>query len=224
MRIYRLEEKELLCFDWDYIPSHMYVLREGEQALLIDAVCTDEVKRWIAQSGVTRLTVVLTHEHFDHISGVNHLRELCDTEVICSRACAERICSASKNMSDKAEVLRMFNSDIGSNGGMVEPFVCHADKVFEGEYGFVFAGMRIRVFETAGHSTGSACALLDERWLFSGDTLLEYPTIVRLPSGSRAAFRDTLARLSKMISVEMVYPGHGQAMPLCELCRINKVK
>lgn len=42
---------------------------------------------------------MLTHEHFDHITGIERLRSRTNSKIICSKVCAERICDSKKNLS-----------------------------------------------------------------------------------------------------------------------------
>ena len=65
--------------------------------------------------------------------------------------------------------------------------------------------------ETPGHSKGSICIFLDEKVMFSGDTLVTgFNTIVRLPGGSKKDFYSiTIPYLKQLDEDIVVYPGHG---------------
>ena len=43
--------------------------------------------------------IFLTHEHFDHIWGVNLLKEIYNSHLICSLTCSQKIVNKKKNMS-----------------------------------------------------------------------------------------------------------------------------
>ena len=53
------------------------------------------------------VTVLLTHEHFDHSSGLNRIRELCaaSCRVIAGEICSERMQDTKANLSAYADVL-----------------------------------------------------------------------------------------------------------------------
>lgn len=53
------------------------------------------------------VSVLLTHEHFDHISGLNRIRGLCASScrVIAGATCSERIQDIKANLSAYADVL-----------------------------------------------------------------------------------------------------------------------
>ena len=73
-KVIRLSDEILVnsyCFE--LMDSRTYMLREGTKALVIDPY---EDEQLVADlQGVSRITVILTHEHYDHISGVNFLKE-----------------------------------------------------------------------------------------------------------------------------------------------------
>ena len=68
------------------ISSNMYVLEENNHLILIDPCIID-----IRLENKTVDYIFLTHEHYDHISGVNYWKEKCEAEVVCSNICAENI-------------------------------------------------------------------------------------------------------------------------------------
>ena len=57
------------------IDSNMYVILENKKALIIDPCVSEEAKEYLKSEQVKEILVLLTHEHYDHISGVNWLRE-----------------------------------------------------------------------------------------------------------------------------------------------------
>ena len=62
----------------------MYVVKEGEHAIVIDPF--DDTT---PSKGLIIDYIILTHEHYDHISGVNVWKKTRDVPVLCSRPCAE---------------------------------------------------------------------------------------------------------------------------------------
>lgn len=57
-----------------FMASNMYVLAEGEDALVIDPQPSEEACAALQRTAAGRILVLLTHEHFDHTSGVNFFR------------------------------------------------------------------------------------------------------------------------------------------------------
>lgn len=70
------------------IDAKMYLLVENHRAVILDPCVSEEAKEYLQSENVEEIIVLLTHEHYDHISGINWLRESFKrTKVICSEAC-----------------------------------------------------------------------------------------------------------------------------------------
>ena len=78
----------------DLLVSNMYILESNGRYILIDP-CVAEID--IDDNCVDY--ILLTHEHYDHISGVNHWKERTNATVLCSKNCAKNISNPSKNLS-----------------------------------------------------------------------------------------------------------------------------
>jgi len=162
------------------------------------------------------VTMLLTHEHFDHISGLNPIRDLCASycRVIAGATCSERIQDEKGNLSAYADVL----AELG--GKLIpehwSPFCCKAaDITFENQYAFRWMGHAVEMFSAPGHSAGSCCIVVDNL-LFVGDTVLENNLMVKFPGSSKKLYRSVTAPLLEWLlvgnRVSSVYPGHGDAM------------
>lgn len=175
------------------------------------------------------ITVLLTHEFFDRISGLNRIRDLCESScrVIAGATCSERIQDEKGNLSAYADVL----AELG--GKQIpehwSPFACKAaDITFENQYAFRWMGHAVELFSTPGHSSGSCCIVVDEL-LFVGDTVLENNLMVKFPGSSKKLYRSvTEPSLEKWLlgnRISCVYPGHGDVMsPEMALRLIRDIK
>ena len=175
-------------YPWDVLDSNAWLIVEGDGGLLFDPV--DSQALYTAVEGLDSLTVILTHCHFDHICGLNRLRELKpQARVIATAACSERIQRPAGNLSNIADALMFFRDPDAREGKKVSPFACApADTVFSGETRFQWRGHDVALSEYHGHVAGSLCCALDGVHLFTGDTLLPLPTVTRLPGGSTRRF------------------------------------
>ena len=73
-----------------------------------------------------------------------------------------------------------------------------------------------------GHTDDSIIAILDNKSIFSGDTILSIPTITRLPSGSTKDFwLKDIPFLNSLGGIETVYPGHGLPGKLEDMLAVN---
>ena len=133
--------------------------------------------------------IVLTHGHFDHVSGVKAVADAAHCPVW---------------MNEKDLSLPPFLT----NGALY-----YTDLYKEGETVQV-GNLTFTVLETPGHTPGSVC-LRCENALFSGDTLFagSYGR-TDLPGGSPAQMRDSLHRLARIPENCTVLPGHGDKTTL----------
>lgn len=156
--------------------------------------------------------ILLTHEHYDHISGVNHWKEHFQTKVLCSNNCARNIESPIHNFASMFELLCEMQTfvEVDSIPECDKRYTCRADETFEDEIIFEWKGHNMRIFELPGHSEGSVGILIDNAHFFSGDSLFEKMEVaLRLPGGSRQKWENvSLPRLLELPVPLVVYPGH----------------
>ena len=53
------------------IDAKMYLLVENHRAVILDPCVSEEAKEYLQSENVEEIIVLLTHEHYDHISGIN---------------------------------------------------------------------------------------------------------------------------------------------------------
>lgn len=203
------------------IDARMYVMIESGRALIIDPCESDEALIWLQKEEVKDVMVFLTHEHYDHISGVNWLREKFDrVTVYASEAAAAALPRPGRNLSAYCDILFM-NTD--TDGSLIPPYSCEADEIVNDEEEFFWEGHRMFIKKTPGHSKGSICIILDENILFSGDTLVTgHDTILRLPGSSKRDFITmTLPWLKNLDGDLLVCPGHGDRQRLKEFGELS---
>ena len=199
-----------------FLDTNSYLLEEDGHLLIIDPADYADVLEKCRNAA--SVTVLLTHEHFDHISGLNRIRDLCASScrVIAGVTCSERIQDEKGNLSAYADVLA------GLGGKQIpehwSPFACKAaDITFENQYTFRWMGHAVEMFSTPGHSAGSCCIVVDDL-LFVGDTVLENNLMVKFPGSSKKLYRSVTAPLlEKWLlgnRIFCVYPGHGDVISL----------
>ncbi len=212
--------EKIYNYPFEPIDSRMYILIENRSALIIDPNQNPDGLRLLRDAGVTNLLIILTHEHYDHIIGVNDLRNMFpNVTVLCSKKCADYLPLPSKNLSNFWQILFMNlqeKSSVPIDKLGLGPYRCTSDKDFENELSLDWHGHKLYLKETPGHSPGSICIILDDKSLFSGDSLVTgYDTITRLPGGSKKLFEtETLSWLQTLSPDITVYPGHGDSQSL----------
>lgn len=188
------------------IYSNMYVIEENNHLILIDPCIID-----ISLKNKTIDYIFLTHEHYDHISGVNYWKEKCEAKVICSKSCAENIKSSRKNLSIFFKTFCELQIWVKLKVPVENvKYVCQADKFFDNSLTIEWQGNKIYLFGCPGHSLGSSCVLVNDKILFSGDSLFkDYPTVTGLPGGSKKGWLEkSLPFLKSLPKDTIVYPGH----------------
>lgn len=203
-----------------YVDEKMYLIREADEILMIDSVRNADAEAYLENIQPKKIWIALTHEHIDHIYGVNFYKERYLCQVICSEPCAERIESSSKNLAKYREII--FGEKHAD--AIKTDYFCTADSTFEKEYVWNWKQHILEFMEMPGHSPGSVCIVMDRQAIFSGDTVLkDIETVTRLPGSSRQLFREvTIPRLKKFSPDTMTYPGHGDAGRLGEFCELVK--
>lgn len=189
------------------LSSNMYLIVEGKHAIVIDPFQNLEPAENLFID-----KIILTHEHYDHISGVNDWKRLTNAPVLCSKICGENIQSPRKNMARLFEVFCELQTwmVVDKIPEADENYTCYADETFENELDFEWHGHKFHLFELPGHSLGSIGILLDGKYFFSGDSLIEGKDIeLRFPGGSRKMW-ETIGtpRLALLPDGIKVYPGH----------------
>ncbi len=188
----------------------MYVILCGSQALVVDPFVCHEALEILMKARIAELLVVLTHEHYDHISGVNWIKQNLFCQVLCTENCARLIKDSRKNLSHYIES---------------SPFCCEADVTFSGQVEIPFARRTLNLIETPGHSKGSLCLTVDQLCVFTGDSLVNGKNVVtKLPGGSRSDYENiTLPFLQSLPTDIQVFPGHGEPGKLGDLLKVGSL-
>ncbi len=201
----------VIAFTTDMMESHMYLVEEGGHVLLIDPADNDVMAEAIDTEEFVPDRIILTHEHCDHVYGADAIRCQFDCKIYVSEACSRNLMDPRNNYSRYFDALAAIQTRMKSNEQReIEPFSFAADVTFSGESRFSWQGHDVLMRETPGHSEGSICILIDDKILFSGDTLLwKEKTITRFIGGSKEALREvTIPWLESLNGDIEVYPGH----------------
>ena len=182
------------------IESNCYVIytSDNNSCIIIDPGTKDcrKLFKFLKSKSLIPKYVILTHEHFDHIWGVNKILDIYQTPIICSEKCWDSIGNNKKNLS-------IFYNNVG-----FEINTNHSNKIVKETY---FNKSKINLIDTPGHSQGSITILIDNL-MFSGDTIMMDTNIVtKLPGGNKKHLAESLKYIQKLYENQniTVYPGHG---------------
>ncbi|WP_367183012.1 MBL fold metallo-hydrolase [Thermococcus sp.] len=193
--------------NWD---SNVYLFRSGKEALVVDTGTGRNVERyfslWLSEgylTGLKKVVIFNTHEHFDHIGGNLRMKELFERLGVEVTFSAHRI---------TAEVIERAESHIILDYAYGERLPGHEVelKLKDGDY-IKIGKRKLLLIPTPGHTAGSSCLYLDGevKLIFTGDTIFK-GTVGRtdLPTGSREELRKSVERLAEL-DVDFGLPGHG---------------
>lgn len=153
---------------------------------------------YIKQNDLNPVALLYTHGHFDHIEGVNIIRENWpDIKVAIHKADAEMFTDPEANISS------MLGLTITADP---------AEIIIDQEQPVEFAGITFEVLHTPGHTPGGICFYVpDENTVFVGDTLFS-GSIGRtdFPGGNYDQLIQSIkTKLMVLPDQTVVYNGHG---------------
>lgn len=206
---------------FDLMDSNMYIMIEDDDAIMIDPHFNENAVKLLLHHCVKEVLILLTHEHFDHVSGINAY-DMFQTKVIAHDCCRAVL----ENPNNKINS-RFAATFIGADGIVrdkirrvcAKPIVRHVDQSFYDKLAFVWHDHRVELQATPGHSSGSVCVIIDDEILFTGDSLIPgLDVITRFPGGNRKIYEEVTKKyLFSLNKALMVYPGHGDKKRLGEI-------
>lgn len=225
---------KIVTYKWEIVDVNSYLIREGDKGVLIDVVENDSLFDVVRE--IKDLTVILTHCHYDHIAGLNHLRAIKPDLTVCATTtCSDYVGDPNRNLSSiskefmsfylKQDVDAMEDCEVKRKINSITGFSCDpCDITFEDDMSIDFEGHRICLTRYYGHSNDGLIAILDDKYMFSGDTILGIPTATRFPKGSTRKFwNEDIPRLLELAdTIELVYPGHGKPGKLIDMINGNE--
>ena len=215
-------DREIFRFPFELVDSNMYFIPSGDTGIVMDPNENDELLGVFKQYGTKRVVIALSHEHYDHTTGVIWLQSKIESKLFCHKACAESIATEKGNDPKTLGYILTLRDAVDSGHrrddylATAKRYVLHADETFDGERDFVVGDVTLRCYPAPGHSPGSALYFFGEQCLFTGDSLIQHtPTIVHLPSSDRKTFKQiTKPYLQSLDKNMMVFPGHGDPFRL----------
>ena len=185
---------KITSYTGGFVQTNGYLVETPDGNLLIDA--PEGIADWIAQKGVRVDDVLLTHQHYDHVTDAAALRT--------SGARLHALEEYSKDLTLESAA-RSWGLPIS-----VKPY--QIDRRFDMTKPMLLAGLEISLAHVPGHSTDSVTFhLVGHGLVFSGDTLFA-GSIGRtdLPGGSTDQLLDGIARHLMTLPPETkILPGHG---------------
>lgn len=182
----------------DGFETNTYIVTDEEtgEALVVDPSLPEEKLIEKLECKSVKY-ILLTHGHYDHIGGVNFVKEKTGAKVVIHKEDEEMLCDPNKNYSQNVEHI-------------------YADILVEDGTELVFGNTKITVLHTPGHTKGGVCYIFnDDRVMFSGDTLFRLTAgRTDLYGGDARTELMSLAKISELDGDYKVYPGHDASTTL----------
>lgn len=189
------------------VQANCYLVMENHHALIIDpADILPNLDEILNQNHCTLDAIVLTHAHFDHISGVDKIVNKFGCDVYLN----------------PNEFDFLLDPDLNSSSAFYMDVTCNANAkpLIEGKN--EIAGFEVEAIYCPGHSIGSTVLKIED-CLFTGDVLFQ-GSIGRmdLATGSVTSMKQSLKKLVQLDKDYKVYPGHGPTTSLSQEKKWNE--
>ena len=197
-----------------------FLYREGSS----DAVVVDPgdqgqgIYNALRKNGFRVKGILLTHGHFDHIWGLDSLRDAANAAAEADGLEPVRVYACE----GERELLRDPKLNVSAQAG--RSCSTYADEYVKDGQELSLAGIALRVIATPGHTAGGCCYYAKEAGiLVAGDTLFQ-ESVGRtdFPTGDMGTLvRSIRDKLFVLPDETKVYPGHGDSTTIGHEKRYN---
>ena len=184
---------EINKFTLGPVMTNSFVVHEDGKGFIVDCPYPSSIlDKFIEDNKIKIEFIILTHTHFDHVSGLKYYKDKFGVDVY-----------ASEDAKDLAEDK---NFNLGYHIDNLEVPIDHYLK--DGE---VFSKYNIKAIKTPGHTIDSMSFVICND-VFTGDTLFRLSVgRTDFPGGSFEEIKDSiLNKLGKLDRDSKIYPGHNE--------------
>lgn len=182
--------------------ANSYILADSGEAMVVDPFATDEIISTIKEQNLELKFIVITHGHFDHIIGIDTLKNAFP---------GAKILIHPKDMDKPGNSEKNLSVMFGTNVKITSPM----SSIKEGD-SVKLGHTIIKVLDTPGHTEGSIVLLAGNN-MISGDTLFK-DSVGRtdFPGSDQSDMKNSLKKIMALEDTLKVYPGHGESTILSD--------
>lgn len=178
--------------------TNNYIISKNERVVLIEASANVEHIKSVIQNKKVE-AILLTHGHWDHFLNIEKYIKEFGCKVYMTKEAYVKMQKKDREFYADRKL------DVKINFRDIE-FI-EDKEVLEFD-----EDLKFYVIKTCGHTDCSVSYLLNDKFLFSGDTLFKdgfgrYD----LPTGSLSDLKDSLEKLASLSPGIVVFPGHGES-------------
>ncbi|MDE5753544.1 MAG: MBL fold metallo-hydrolase [Oscillospiraceae bacterium] len=186
---------EMITLVLGELGTNCYILDCGNnQVVAIDIGGTPQkVLNILKTENLNLKAILLTHGHYDHVAGVESVRQATGAEVYIHEKDAIML------ESGKANLAYQLSSEIYQPVQKYQ--VAQAGDILE------IGNLEIQVMHTPGHTSGSVCYIIGNQ-MFCGDTIFK-GSIGRTDLGGNVSdMKKSLQKIARLAQDYELYPGH----------------
>lgn len=200
------------------LDTNMYILIDGKEAIVIDSNISLDVYQLLKTYDIKKVHLFLTHEHYDHSHGVLWFKEHFDTVLYTHENCKGML-STKTNSTPRLVAFVLSAQDMIDGGSRYATFkntkidyTLNSDFYLKDGEVIKVVDHNIKIIHVPGHSPGSCLLVMDEKLIFTGDSLIKNNKIITCFKGGdkNDMINITLPKLKALSDDLMVMPGHGE--------------
>jgi len=189
-----------------FLDSNTYLVEYAvNEFIVIDPCDNKSFFNYLENEFIEIKLICLTHEHFDHISGTNRLKQIYPNSKIVSTE------YSSLAITDPKKNLSFFHNNnyksVSSDITIKEPTSIKLKDQ-----------LKLKLYPFEGHSAGGMFIKI-KKAIFVGDQFInKIKTVTKLPGGSKVKLKESFFYLKKNLDKKVIiYPGHGESFSVEDL-------
>ncbi|HOT13947.1 MAG TPA: MBL fold metallo-hydrolase [Bacteroidales bacterium] len=212
------DEVYIKCFPTGIYNSNCYVVSKDGLGFMVDAGAPDTtVLQYIRENNIKIKYIFCTHSHIDHVLFAPEAKQYTGGKIVL-------------HANDEDHYKYYTSERIGEwmkSGQVTEqqmPYIekfihIKYDTLVHGDEEFAIGKLKVKILYTPGHSKGSMCIFLNEKYLFTGDAVFnDNVGNAEISSGNISDLEKYIKEEILVLSDDVVlFQGHGGKMLLKDL-------